>query len=226
MPSQWHDLGTWVTSSATTAAWVVLDTGTGYSGATGAYARSTVTMSTTTVTTSTMIYPIVSYEWPVQRYAYVAPAPRQVPPQRLRAMEERSDRITAEQDQAEARARELLLSLLSEEQREQLDQGYFEVVSSLGRTWRIRTGGIVGNLALLNGDGVPMVTICGHLPGQVPLSDHLIAQKIWLETDEVAFLDVANVHWAAPGERADDWLFGRARLAGYEDDEEPAEAVA
>jgi hypothetical protein len=61
--------------------------------------------------------------------------------------------------------------------------------------------GIVGNVDLMpsGGGGERMASFCAHSPGDLPHSDHFLAQKRVLETDEESFLRVANVHWRDHG---------------------------
>ncbi len=104
----------------------------------------------------------------------------------------------ARREVAEVRARQLLHEHLSAAQkRDILAHGWFELRSDTGRRWRIRAAGIVGNVDLMpeDGSGIREASYCAH-PGDhsLPRSDHHLAQKLALETDEAGFLAVANVH--------------------------------
>jgi hypothetical protein len=92
---------------------------------------------------------------------------------------------------AKARARNTLLSLLNEEQRESVEQGLgFEVVAKSGNRYRIRPGNTVQKLD--PSGSFPLVTLCVRIAPQgeewFPADDEAIAQKLLLESDEEAFL--------------------------------------
>jgi hypothetical protein len=90
------------------------------------------------------------------------------------------------------RARELLLSHLTEEQRATfIENRWFVVVGGRSRMrYRIETGHLVANVRRLD-DGA---RLCAHCDHSLPMDDHLIAQKLMLEYDEDAFLAIANRH--------------------------------
>jgi hypothetical protein len=90
------------------------------------------------------------------------------------------------------RARELLLSHLTEEQRATfIENKWFVVVGGRSRMrYRIETGHLVANVRRLD-DGA---RLCAHCDHTLPMDDHLIAQKLMLEYDEDAFLAIANRH--------------------------------
>jgi hypothetical protein len=102
---------------------------------------------------------------------------------------------------ADRRAQELLLSLLSPEQRESyLDRGWFEVRGSRGGRWRIRDRGQSGNVDLMPEIGEERdATYCAHPPGGLPAADAHLAQMLALVTDEESFVRIANVHYRRPG---------------------------
>lgn len=88
---------------------------------------------------------------------------------------------------AEAKARKLLERALTLEQRcDLLSRSYFYVQ---GRrfTYRIREGHS-GNVDALDSDGRVISRFCAHPLGRVPVSDVMLAQKLWIETDENMFL--------------------------------------
>lgn len=101
---------------------------------------------------------------------------------------------------ARARAEELLLSLLSDEQAASYrDKGWFEVTGSKGGRWRIRNRGQSGNVDLMPEIGEEReATYCAHPPGQLPDADAYVAQMLQIVTDEDAFVKVANEHWRRP----------------------------
>ena len=100
------------------------------------------------------------------------------------------DRIRAvvEQWYAACLAAEVLLkSCLSEEQRRNLaHRNFFEVISSRGRLWRIWRGKAWN---VRRGSE----TWCASPRVDVPDADAMLAQKLWLETDEDAFCRVGNM---------------------------------
>lgn len=101
----------------------------------------------------------------------------------------RATRIAREADRAAARARRLLVENISDAQRAQFEaHGYFDV--SVGqRTYRIHQG-THGNVRRVEG-GVETVSLCAQ-PAGVPVCDAMLAQKLLIETDEAAFLRIAN----------------------------------
>lgn len=133
--------------------------------------------------------------------------------QRLDAQIERNrqrmERVAEEQRraaQADARAEELLLAMLTGEQAAtRREHGWFEVRGSRGHRFRIRPG------LYANVDRMPDIgderelSLCAH-PYGVPDADAHLAQMLALVTDEDAFLAVANVHYRrpAPGPAADE----------------------
>lgn len=89
------------------------------------------------------------------------------------------------------RARELLIDSLTEEQRKQFEtNNEFEVVGSRGNRYIIEGHSVVQNVRARSGPRGGR-RLCAH-PSGVPLEDGLLTQKLLLETDEDAFLAVAN----------------------------------
>lgn len=94
---------------------------------------------------------------------------------------------------ARDKARALLVSMLSVQQREQLKRcSWFDVIGSHSQqTYRIREGSH-GNVRLLSPDGQKEVaSYCGQ-PNGVPVGDSMLAQKLQLECDETEYLRLAN----------------------------------
>ncbi|HXD39246.1 MAG TPA: hypothetical protein VN649_01700 [Ramlibacter sp.] len=86
-----------------------------------------------------------------------------------------------------ARSRVLLERALTPEQRRDLfARGYFYVK---GRrfNYRIREGHS-GNVDALDSRGCVIDRFCAHPLGRVPVYDVMLAQKLWIETDEAMFL--------------------------------------
>ena len=99
--------------------------------------------------------------------------------------------------QAIDRAEELLLSLLTTEQRDAYRRdNMFLVIGSHGTVYRIRTG-VAGNIEWLTPDGHLGGRLCAHPTMDddwLPTADVMISQVLALTTDERAFLQLANVH--------------------------------
>lgn len=91
-----------------------------------------------------------------------------------------------EQRAAAEKAEELLRSCLSVEQVECLEANqYFDVDGSSGGHYRIYRG-YAGNVAR------DRYRYCAHGAHDLPEPDHMLMQKLAIETDEEAFLAVAN----------------------------------
>ncbi len=91
---------------------------------------------------------------------------------------------------AVARARALLERALSSEQRRDLfARGYFYVKGERF-TYRIREGHS-GNVDALDASERVISRFCAHPRGHVPVYDVMLAQKLWIETDENMFLKKA-----------------------------------
>lgn len=108
------------------------------------------------------------------------------------------------QEAAGARAVELLLSLLSEEQAATYrEHGWFEVRGSSGRRWRIRNRGQSGNVDLMPEIGEEReMSFCAHPAERLPDADAHVAQMLALVTDDEAFERTANVQYRRPDLRA------------------------
>jgi hypothetical protein len=97
-------------------------------------------------------------------------------------------------DQAsEAKARALLERALKPEQlRDLITRRYF-YVKGRRLTYRIREGHS-GNIEALDPNGCVVGRLCAYPMGHVPISDVMLAQKLWIETDENVFLKKAAPH--------------------------------
>lgn len=92
---------------------------------------------------------------------------------------------------AKKRAEALLLENISADQRRDLgERGHFFVTAKSGKRYRIDRH-IHGNVYEVNEVGTRVRRYCAQ-PGGVPADDAILAQKLALETDEAAFLRVAN----------------------------------
>jgi len=102
-------------------------------------------------------------------------------------------RSLVERNGPEARALRLLREWLSPEQRAQFNaEGHFEVTGShTGRRYRIHRG-TVSNVLELNEEGQPKIGWCFVPERSLAAGDVMLAQKIALETDEMAVLALAN----------------------------------
>lgn len=99
-----------------------------------------------------------------------------------------------ERAEADLRAEDLLRRHLNDEQRGTLDRGKsFEVIGSSGGRYRIRRGRHqnVVEVRAIEGKDVDVTELCATIP-VIPDADVMLAQKLALETDEPAFLRVAN----------------------------------
>ena len=102
-------------------------------------------------------------------------------------------RRTPEQNEAREKSIALLKEWLTPAQREQYDRhGDFVVVGGdTGRRYRISKPGAY-SIAVLAGYGDVVDRICVVPEGITTDGDIMLAQKIWLEKDESATLDIAN----------------------------------
>jgi len=105
----------------------------------------------------------------------------------------RFHRAVCGSNSAEARGRRLLRRWLSQEQRAQFDaMNFFDVVgSSTGKRYRIFYGQSA-NIREMDEAGNPKMGWCFVPKGYLVPGDVMLAQKIALETDELAALAVAN----------------------------------
>ena len=98
---------------------------------------------------------------------------------------------------AEQRAHALLISMLTPEQRAELEEKkhfHLTVYDKDGshRVYRIERG-YAGNVKLLGADGQPIKRYCIHADSRLPHEDQMLAQKLLLESNEAEFLRIANM---------------------------------
>jgi hypothetical protein len=110
----------------------------------------------------------------------------------------RNKAYAEKQARAKVRARSLLDSVLTPEQRQYMERhGYIPVVGSKGRRYHIRTtGGASGNVALVDDKEAVLGRFCAHptsAHGSIPTEDSFVAQILHLQDDEDDFLKVANL---------------------------------
>jgi hypothetical protein len=105
---------------------------------------------------------------------------------------EQSRLARVEKERQEARARSLLLEVLSPAQAASLQEhGHFEVRGRDGRNYRIKNG-FAHNVFLLDEAGTAKVEYCIITRDPTPLSDHMLAQKLLLESCPEVFHEIAN----------------------------------
>lgn len=99
-----------------------------------------------------------------------------------------------EQKTADARAEELLLSALDEEQKAEYrkDKSFHVRNPKSGRRYRIRRAWS-GHVERIGDHGRPVERLCAHPRVQVPLPDNQLIAKLMIETDEDQFRRLANV---------------------------------
>lgn len=112
----------------------------------------------------------------------------------IRLREDSRKRIFKEA--ANGRARAILMSMLNEQQREDLaanNNFQLTVHSRDGsmRVYRIDYG-FLGNVKLLGPDGEVDRSYCIHSDCRLPYEDQMLAQKLLLEANEEEFLRIAN----------------------------------
>lgn len=115
------------------------------------------------------------------------PMPREPTPAEAAETRALDDRRKA----AGKKAEELLLSHLTAEQRETFVKGRWFVVKGKTHQYRINGKTYAGNIEILEGDKV-VARLCCHCRPDIPLHDHLLAQKIMLESAEDDFIKLAN----------------------------------
>lgn len=106
----------------------------------------------------------------------------------------------AKRAKAKVRAKSLLDSVLSPEQRQYVERhGYIPVIGSKGRRYHIRTtGGASGNVAIVDDHDGVIGRFCVH-PGPthdgyaLPTEDQFVAQLLHIQDDEDDFLGKANL---------------------------------
>ena len=115
-----------------------------------------------------------------------------------REYEEQTRRYREENNAAFLRAEQLLRQYLNREQRREWLQDKQFHVQVGDRRYRIKSGRI-GNVELVNRDGVVLERYCCHPVEMVPTGDCVLAQMLMLMYQEDEFLRLANVQYTAPG---------------------------
>lgn len=119
------------------------------------------------------------------------------PPQRtteeLEAERQRREKYEADRKAAEARAAELLMEHLDDEQKAAFKEyRKFHVIGSDGARYEIECTKRMHNVFQLDNQGERVQELCAYQTGETPLADNFLAQKLALETDAPAFRRVAN----------------------------------
>jgi hypothetical protein len=110
---------------------------------------------------------------------------------------EEQERRAARMQVADERARALLLSCLTEEQRVEFEAaGIFHVTSKTGRRFRLEWRWSSNLIEEVERDGRwrDEGLYCVHPRIEVPVADSLLAQKFWIEDDVDGLLAIANRH--------------------------------
>ena len=90
---------------------------------------------------------------------------------------------------ASARAEALLASYLTDAQRAELAaRGHFTVQGSAGGEYQISGGATVRRVE----HSREVESLCCHPNLAYPAGDRMLAQKLWLEADELTFCQIAN----------------------------------
>jgi hypothetical protein len=130
--------------------------------------------------------------------AYFRATPDRRTPEQI-AQEQEQMRIAAERQaaavrEAEGKARALLESVLNPDELTAFKRdGHLIVHGRSGRRYRLRQGR-VANIDVIHRDGRILHRLCAHPDRTMPALDIMLAQKLWLETDEHEFVSRANVH--------------------------------
>jgi hypothetical protein len=157
-----------------------------------------------TATTQFIQYPANDTwrEWNVYGYSANVQAYQYQYELREPTEEEKKARELAEQKRAKAhrRARSLLESVLTPEQRQYMERhGYIPVIGSQGRKYHVRTGGgASGNVVLVDEKEAVLGRFCVHPRSthdghHLPNDDQFLAQVLHLQDDEDDLLKVANL---------------------------------
>lgn len=117
----------------------------------------------------------------------------------LQRNEERMIERTLDLHRARGRALDLLIALLSPDQRQefQLCRFFHVIGGSTGTRYRIRVASFA-NIDVLDSVGKPMYRLCAHPAGDIPVYDVMAAQMLFLQdpATEERFLLKAKVYTA------------------------------
>jgi hypothetical protein len=105
---------------------------------------------------------------------------------------QRREEASRRREAATARADELLKTLLTPEQVDELDKlSCFIVKAQSGKFYRIKRGRM-HNIEELDTERQATATLCAHPNRAIPNADTMLAQKLMLESAEAEFLRIAN----------------------------------
>jgi hypothetical protein len=95
---------------------------------------------------------------------------------------------------ASVQAAKLLAEHLTDQENAQLaTDGYFEIESlTSGRRYRIYRG-YSRNIVELDATGLAVARLCAHPSSALPDEDHMLAQRLWLQSSEDEFRRIANI---------------------------------
>jgi hypothetical protein len=168
-------------------------------GSSGTTSACWVTWTNSTTASTTLVWNgWNSTAWNSTAFLTTQAPPPPPTPEEIAAQEEYRQRAreaakreAEERAAAIAKAQALLEGMLTPEQIAQLAaHHWFEVISQHGHRYRINQGQR-RNVQRLKKDGAHEAWFCIH-PDDVPDEDAMLAQKLLLETDERAFLRIAN----------------------------------
>lgn len=167
----------------------------------GFYSNGTATDTTwsiwtnDTTNTTTNNENDVWYVWASDGTGPTISDPPALSAEQIEASRQAVDERHQKREEAKERAQRLLVACLSEKQREEYERDRAFHVYAGNRRYRIRTGR-AGNVDLIEEDRVRVI-YCGHPIEDVPDEDTMLAQKLLIETDEEAFLEMANARSVA-----------------------------
>ena len=208
-----HDTGIYATSIDAWPMWSITYANTNtasttlLTGNTAIWGHWSGTATTTTVTSTTWehwagsLYDAAAAQQAIrqqqqQRYADPTAEQRETWRQQELAHRARQEKQRIDTALARVRAKTLLMLCLSDEQRESVAKKecfYMECHSANGtkRRYRIDTSYTHGNVKLVDDKNSVIGQYCVQ-PNGVPIEDAVLAQKLWLETNEEEFKRKAN----------------------------------
>lgn len=168
----------------------------------------TATITSNSVWTQWATYPIIGTSSGITTTGSTFIRPAAATPQELQALaarraenERRYEAHCSARDQADAKARLLLLDHLTPKQRQDFEATRaFFVQGPSGIRYRIRHGR-AGNIDAINPEGRIIHRLCAHPVDDVPHFDTMLAQKLMLEHDDLGFTQMANRHHCSGSEQ-------------------------
>lgn len=198
--SVWRDIYASQTQTSSNWTWTGLDAASARTASTTAYTSIYHDLADNIYFTESAVDD--AFYWQLARNRVAISTTRRVEITRIQESARRQQQELYEQQSrdirlARERSRELLLAHLTPRQcLTFLANGWFTVHGGKSDTkYRIRTDRISANIEVYEGDQITH-RLCGHLPGNLPHFDHILAQKVSLELDEEAFVRLCNRHAA------------------------------